>query len=177
MMTLVLGDQTWMDAWGRTILQDRIRSDAFLRARFAREIALVDASGRSAAAVGAMSWLSKTQAFLDYREKNWPVLGVSYEELACRPEAVLGEVLKFLDVPWNDAVLNHPAFAHEEVFPHGLTVGETDPSRSIDGRSVGRWRAVLSPREEELIMKIAGPLNERVVESCTEACADQLSSC
>jgi hypothetical protein len=157
MIRLKAGETPWLEVYGKSILAAKIE-DAGFRAKYEREIAQVEEANNSLAAVGALYWKYKTRAYLDYRERGFPVLDVVYKKLVATPEPVLQRVLSFLQLTWHPALLEHPRFAHREVAPCGRTVGETDPKRSIDCASVGRWKSVLSLKDVDEIWRISGDL-------------------
>lgn len=154
--------QSWLESWGRPILEAAIRDRPGFRDRFAWEIDLLRRLGDPAAGVGALYWKFKTLAYFDHLDRGRPVCPVPYERLVADPEPHLRRVLESLDLPWDPAVLDHPRRAHAEVFADGLTVGHTDPNRAIDGRSVGRWREDISAVDMRVILAVAGDLNERI---------------
>lgn len=160
MMKLDAGRGSWLDVYGRSILDAKIRQPAFA-SRYQREITLVRSTG-DAAAVAALYWKYKTDAYFDYRARGWPVLGVGYEALVACPEPWLRRVVGFLGLPWHPALLDHPAVPHAEVEPCGFTVGRTDPKRAIDGGSVGQWRETLTAAQVGRIEVVAGDLMARV---------------
>jgi hypothetical protein len=162
MRQLKIGDNSWLERYGRPTLETMAREAGF-QARFARELSLVQASGHSPASVAALYWKFKTQAYLDYRRRGWPVLGVGYEDLVEAPEPHLRVVADFLGLAWEPGLLDHPCFSHAEVAPCGWTVGHTNPRRPIDDLSVGQWQRFLSPTEEAEVMAVAGDLNEQVM--------------
>lgn len=155
-------DQSWLRAWGRPILEGAIADRPGFAERFDREIGLLRDLGESDLAVGALYWKFKTIAYFDHVERGRPVCPLPYERLTADPEPELRRVVDFLGLAWHPAVLDHPHQAHREVFENGLTVGHTDPGRSIDARSVGLWRGLFSASDERTILKMAGDLNERV---------------
>lgn len=161
MATLKAGRESWLEAWAMPILDSKLQSLQF-RQRFARDIALLHASRHPRFAYGALYWKYKTQAFLDYRAAGWPALGVAYEDLVNTPEPHLQAIVRFLGMPWEAGVLQHPQFWHREVFPDGRTVGTTDPRRPIDPSSVGQWQRLFSAEEAHSIMEIAGALYREI---------------
>jgi len=48
-------------------------------------------------------------------------LKVYYEQLVLHPEEWMRKILKFLDVPWNDAVLHHEEFINK---PNGVPLSK-----------------------------------------------------
>jgi hypothetical protein len=122
----------------------------------------LSSSSNSALAYGALYWKYKTQAFFDYQTEGWPVLGIAYENLVTTPESELKRVVQFLGIQWESELLAHPRFSHLEVFTDGRTVGETDPQRNIDTKSVGQWQRVFSLEETHTIMAVVEDLYPQV---------------
>ncbi|MFO0958346.1 MAG: sulfotransferase [Isosphaeraceae bacterium] len=154
--------QSWLAAWGRPILEGAIASRPGFTGRFAREIARLRELSEPEVAVGALYWKFKTIAYFDHLDRGRPVCPLRYERLTADPEPELRQVLDFLGLPWDPAVLDHPRMAHREVFEDGLTVGHTNPNRAIDMGSVGLWRGAFSADDERILLEIAGDLNERI---------------
>lgn len=113
-------------------------------------------------ASAALFWKYKTSTFFELQRLDWPVLGVSYERLVSDPQPSLCRMLRFLGLPWHDDLLRHHELFHSEVDATGLAMGDTQADRAIDTDSVGRWKQVLSPAESQLILDVAGDLNERI---------------
>jgi hypothetical protein len=160
MIKLQAGATSWLAAYGPPILEAKIRQPAFRR-RYGREIAQLRASGNALPIVAAFYWKYKTQAYFDYMECGWPILGIRYEKLVAAPEPQLRRILVFLGLPWNDQVLEHPRFPHGELYPGGATVGNTDPRLPIHAASVEQWRRWLTVEEAAAVMEVAGDLQER----------------
>lgn len=153
---------SWLEAWGRPILEEAIARRPGFADRFAREIARLRDRNSPEVAVGALYWKFKTISYFDHVERGRPVCPIPYERLTINPEPVLRRVLKFLGLRWDPAVLDHSHREHRGVFESGLTVGNTDPKRAIDSRSVGLWRETFSEDQERIILDVAGDLNERI---------------
>ncbi len=161
MLTLKTGDDNWLTTYGRRILAAKMQDDTF-RQRYATEIALMDSASDKLVAAGAFYWKYKTQAYFDYQARGFPLLGIRYEHLVTYPEVCLRSILEFLELEWEDALQYHAKLEHREVYPNGLTVGNTDPAREIDAKSVNSWVNKLRPDQEAIILDIAGELHDRI---------------
>ncbi|XP_053950549.1 protein-tyrosine sulfotransferase isoform X1 [Anastrepha ludens] len=75
---------------------------------------------------------------------------VYYEQLVLHPEEWMRKILKFLDVPWNDAVLHHEEFINK---PNGVPLSKVE--RSSD--------QVIKPVNLEAMSKWVGNIPENVV--------------
>jgi len=102
-----------------------------------------------------VTWLDKTSSYFRYREMGLPVLGVRDESLVSESAPILKAMLNAIGCSWDDSLLKNPDLPHPELFPHGTSVGETNPSRPIDAKSVGRWRDMLTREEEQIALEIA----------------------
>ncbi|XP_017481028.1 PREDICTED: protein-tyrosine sulfotransferase-like, partial [Rhagoletis zephyria] len=75
---------------------------------------------------------------------------VYYEQLVLHPEEWMRKILKFLDVPWNDAVLHHEEFINK---PNGVPLSKVE--RSSD--------QVIKPVNLEALSKWVGNIPDNVV--------------
>jgi hypothetical protein len=168
MLKLKIAGQTWLEHYGIPILQAKAAQDKRFAQQFSKELETIQRAHDPSISVAALYWKYKTEALLGYFQKGYPVLPIYYEDLTRQPEVQLREVCRFLNVAWEDSLLDHPRIVHREVFENGLTVGDTDPKRSIDRTSVGQWRQHLT---EEQVAQIA-----TVVASTPHALASAIKS-
>ncbi len=162
MLRLGADGGSWLSVWGQRILDAKLRDPDF-RQRYTPEIARLDSTADRLAVQGALYWKYKTQAYFDYRALGFPVIPVRYRTLVSAPEPALRRVVTFLGLDWQDALIHPENQPHGERFASGLTVGDTDPTRSIDTRSLRRGET-LTPRQQGAILSIAGDLNQQVIE-------------
>jgi hypothetical protein len=80
-----------------------------------------------------------------------------YEELVRDPGAVLRRLMTFLDEPWDDALLAHPA---EGSSPRDVTRFAQNPEAvgAVNASSIGRWERDLDVKDRRIFKRIAGPL-------------------
>lgn len=150
------GTRSWLEEWAIPIIEDKLQREREFARRWANEFAICREDG-SFAAYGALYWSYKNDALIRYARARYPVLPVSYERLVCTPEPPLRRVCEWLGVPFEASLLDHPSHEHGELFEGGLTIGNTDSKRAIDGASVGQWKAWLTERDLRLIASIADP--------------------
>ncbi len=83
------------------------------------------------------------------------IASLRYEDLVRRPEAVMRAVLRFLDEPWSDRVLEYTDVAR----PHDV---EESSSRQVErplyATSIGRWRTGADAEAVAMFKKVGGPL-------------------
>jgi hypothetical protein len=147
----------WIDHWPRYVdeLYPHVMPD--FQSRYARELEVLARAGSHAfAARAALYWKIKTEAYLRYDAMGYTVRLVMYEDLVTRPRQALAGLCRFLQIPFHDRLLRHHEQSHAAVGAHGLTVGDTDPRRPIDGGATRLYKAVMPIEEQRVIMEIAG---------------------
>lgn len=77
-----------------------------------------------------------------------------YEDLVAKPEAVLAEVLEYLDEPWDDAVLEHHVQAHPTIVE-----GRTRSSDPIDPARTSKWLSNTSKEQLERLASRTGAMS------------------
>jgi hypothetical protein len=108
-------------------------------------------------ALGALYWKIKSSAALSYVGAGLPVHLVIYERFVAGPAAFLPGILAHIGVDWDDSVLLHHERSHAEIVD-GKAIGDTDPARAIDTRSIGHSSAALSASQRDLVAGIVGGL-------------------
>jgi hypothetical protein len=121
----------------------------------------VERAGFPAQLVGALYWAIKNQGFFDLCGSNAPVYPVKYENLVARPKDELMPLCRILGLDWHEALLNHPAHPHEELDAKGKAIGETDPLRRIDTRSVGAYRPLVTESQIREVSNFVGEISSR----------------
>lgn len=102
---------------------------------------------------GISHWLTANEALLEAsptvgdRLRLW-----RYEDLVSQSEAVMREVLEFVEEPWDPIVLEH--HRHQSGRAEGGTVAN-DP---VDTNRVDKWRAAASEQDLKALDRLAGPL-------------------
>jgi len=143
-----VGGASWLDRYGRTILQALIQHPN-VSAAYKKKYADLERQELPLHLVGALYWEIKNQGFLDLLERKKPVCAVRYESLVGSPMSELLKLTQFLGVNWSDSLINHPEHPHGELDENGIAIGETDPSRSIDTKSIGGYRHLMTGQQVE----------------------------
>lgn len=100
----------------------------------------------------AFCWRLKQELLSLYSRLHVSHFLVRYEHLVRNPEDTLRQVLSFLTLPWDDAVLHHDRL-HQ-----GIAVGDTDRSRPIESSSIGKWQTFLTHDDLRLIESLCGQM-------------------
>ena len=141
-----IGGGSWLNRYGRTILQALIQHPN-VRALYRGKYIALERQGLPAHLVGALYWEIKNQGFFDLVEHNKSVCAVRYESLVDAPKNELLKLSKFLGVRWDDALLSHHEHPHTELDENGIAIGNTDPRRSIDTKSIGGHRQLMTEQQ------------------------------
>lgn len=92
---------------------------------------------------GICYWNYKNESFFEIKKYEWKVLPVFYENLVCQPVCELKKIFEFLNLPWSSQTLKHHEIEHEEYLPNNKMLGNNDPKRSIDTKSIKKWKLIL----------------------------------
>jgi protein-tyrosine sulfotransferase len=102
----------------------------------------------------ANRWLEDTIRGLAFRDHP-RCLEVRYESLVQDPERELRRVCAFINVPYEQSMLEPDQVEPERV---GQNMNNAMASSPISSKSVGRWRSNLSESERAVFVNIAGEL-------------------
>lgn len=150
-----LNDGAWFQRWVRAILDEKFKDPVF-HERYGRLRDWCERTQAPDAAIGALYWRYKNDAFRLYETRGYPVYLVQYEELVRDAPNALKRVVDFLGVAWQpDRLLSHFTIAHDELMPDGTAIGGTDPSRPIDTSSLGSWTQTLDAAAASIVEYVA----------------------
>lgn len=155
------GGASWLDRYGRSILQALVRHPN-ISAQYRQAYEDLERQGLPVHLVGALYWQVKNQGLLDLLEHGKPVCSVRYESLVGSPGSELLKLVQFLGVNWSDSLLNHPGSPHAEIDEKGLAIGETDPLRTIDMQSIGGHRQVMTELQIQDVRQYVECFSKRI---------------
>ena len=98
--------------------------------------------------IAALCWRLKQELLRIYDTNNIEYQIVKYENLIEDPESEVDGILQFLDIPWNDDVLEHHRL-HS-----GFSIGYTSNTEPIDKSNQGKWKKNLTSRDLSIIDEI-----------------------
>jgi Sulfotransferase domain len=157
MLKLRINGMTWLDRWGKPVLESKVANDAAFCERYGPAFEALGHSRFPHVGAAGLYWRYKVEALFDYLRTGRQVLMVRYEDLVHRPAVELVRVCGFLGIRWEPALLDHPQFPHGELMRDGMAIGNTNPQRGIDDSSVGQWRSTFREEEISEILRFAGP--------------------
>lgn len=160
MLRLKDAGHLWIEHWANRLLKSWIANFPWIDKELENELTILERESFSNISVGAVYCCFFLKVFKKYFYGPTPLnlIAVSYEGLTHHPREIMTKVLNGLDVSWSEKVLQHHLEKHGEVFSDGKTLGNTDPSKSLNPDSVGKGRAELSEKEIDIINETCGEL-------------------
>ncbi len=158
MLALKDNETSWMTQWGIPIIKYWIENSDTFRKRFNWEISKIKESNFSDLISGSFYWKYKNTSYLEYEKLGFPIKMVKYEYLVQNPKPILESIMKFLDLDWEDSILQHHILSHAQIDEDGFAIGKTDPKRPIDTFHVGRYKSELTKKQELKIASISEDL-------------------
>lgn len=122
---------------------------------FFPEIKQLDLAQLDEISLAAMIWKYKNQALDIYRAKGLSVYSFRYEDLIDNPQAMMSNILNFLELSWSDRVLEYYKF-HQ---PNKVYPGNTKGDKAID-TSRKSSQPKLTESEKNTIKSLAQELIE-----------------
>jgi len=107
---------------------------------------------------GLFTGSTKNSSYFKYKKKSFPIIKIDYEDLVTEKEANIKKVLKFLNLGWENSVLEHEKFSHVETDQSGITVGNNNTKIPINVDSVNRYKKFLSKNEISEILDVTSDL-------------------
>lgn len=164
MYSLKSSQSNWLNVWGKRIILGKRSENEFVL-KYNEDLELIDSlndNDEKLMAIAALYWKYKNDSLKTYINHGLPILPVSYEKLVRQPENELKRIVTFLKLKWSGKVLHHNRNNHQELDNTGMAIGNTDPKRSIDCKSLNKWQAVLTEYDRKLILSVAGDTQETV---------------
>lgn len=160
MMRLKVESDSWLQRVGIPVVEAMAESGR-LPAELRADLRFAGSCADPEVAMGALYWKIKSSAALSYLAAGLPVHLVIYEHFVAAPAKFLPAILEHIGAAWDEAVLQHHEQPHDEIVD-GKAIGDTDPARAIDTRSIGHSRSHLTPYQIGLVARIAADLERRL---------------
>ena len=159
-------EQTWIQAYGRSMIEHRVQHRPSFAQKYASEIAQLAEQSWPSHLLAAFYWRVKNDVLSSYATAGLPIQVISYEELVVNPQPVLQRTCEHLGLSWTDTMLEHHNTEHNQLDASGLAIGGSDPKRPIDSKSVGRFAEVLDRRACQDVIAWTGEHFDRLRASC-----------
>jgi len=104
-----------------------------------------DTTHYDAVLAGALCYRLKNELPAIYQKHGINFHIVKYEDLVRNPKHEVRNILTFIGLPWNEQVLEH------HLLHAGISVGNTDNTRSIDSNSIEKWISQLTKDDLAII--------------------------
>ena len=158
MLKLKVESDSWLERVGIPVVRS-MQESGRLSDEFRADLEFASSCADPVVAMGALYWKIKSSAALSYLEAGLPLQIVIYERFVASPADFLPAILTRIGVDWDESVLLHHEKPHGEIVD-GKAIGDTDPGRAIDTRSVGRSSTSLSAGQMELVARFTGSLEK-----------------
>jgi len=133
-----------------------------LLTKFQNELNIVKNSKNKIVSYVSLFWKIKTSSVLQYLDSNMSILPIKYEQLCVQPKNETMKICDFLDINWEENLINHEKIPHDEINKDGTTVGKNDPAKPVFSSSINKYKKFLSSDEEKEILQITGDLMEKL---------------
>jgi len=159
MCTLRAGsDASWIEAYGRVMIEHRLAERPDSMQAHATAVEELRQRDWPAHLTAALYWTVRNAALPAYLEAELPLLPVGYEPLVRDPAPALQRICAHLGLPFDERMLQHQEQQHDQLDAAGLAIGNSDPKRAIDAKSVGRYRQALTPSMVDEVEQRTGDL-------------------
>ena len=145
MSSLKNSEGSWIERCGATELRRLIP--------FYPEIEQINIDNLDEISLAAMVWKYKNKALTIYREKGLNVFDFRYEDLLDNPQKMMSDILQFLELEWNDRVLEYHKFHQPDKTYPGNTKGDRklDSSRVSADKLTETQRNTINSIAEDII--------------------------
>ena len=96
----------------------------------------------------ALCWKLKQLSLDMFIDNKVDFYLIKYEDLVKNPREEIKSVLEYLNLGWDDNVLQH------HLFHAGYSIGDTKNDRPIDKNNIGKWRKALEEKECKIIEEV-----------------------
>jgi len=149
---------SWLNAWGIQILNYWIKQSPEFKKKFEIEIQKVQNSKYHDISSAALYWKFKNMSYFTYQNLGLPIIKIHYEELVTNPKPIIQKLIDFLNLKWEDSLMNHHTLNHSEVDVIGITIGSTDARMPISTFHIGQYLKELDHDQLKEISSIAGDM-------------------
>lgn len=142
------GGASWAMGWAPREIRKHIAQfkDSGLAKDFERAEKIPHDKTREIA-FAALCWRAKeAQRHFYQHQTNASILDVVYEDLVRDPKRSLSRVLAYLDVEWDDNILQHRHILKAEIRP-----GLSSTQRPIDTQSLEKWQSLFNASDLSVI--------------------------
>jgi len=156
MKTLDQDGTSWIKRWAKRTIDFWCETTPNFKSNFKQELKLLGNTKNKDIVAGAIYWKYKTSSFYKYENNGVPIIRIKYEDLVIEKKATIKKVLNFLNLSWENSVLEHEKLSHVETNQSGITVGNNDTRIPIHKASIDRYKKFLTKKEIFEILQVAG---------------------
>jgi hypothetical protein len=139
-----------------------IEKNPFIQRNFADEIVKIKKFKKPIFAYEALDWKVKNFALFAYKERNYPVLDVRYENLSKDTSTELKRMTEFLKIPYEETMLEFYKMPHPGLKSVGVDSNLDKTTRNTDNKSVGLYKDSLNQEQTDQVMEIAEDMMKKL---------------
>jgi len=151
----------WIENFGKPTINYWMRNHVNFKNGFSSELSKIEKARYPDLALMSLYWKYKNTSYFRYSRQKFPVLLVKYEELVKKPKESIKTIIQFLDLEWEDSLIQHHIMSHKDLNEKGFTIGDTDPKKPINSIQVGRYHNALTIDQLDEIGSISDDLMEK----------------
>lgn len=149
---------TWLDRWVDRSIEFWKKTNPEFNKLFIKDLQFLEKSNNKNLVAAAIYWKFKNISYFKYEKNNFPIIKIKYENLVTRSRETINDVLNFLNLEWEDAVLSHEKILHAETDQDGITVGNTNTKSPITSSSMGKYKRFLDNEQISEILHVTKDL-------------------
>jgi len=135
-----------------------IKINPYIQKNFSKELSKIQKFQEKTYAYEALDWKIKNTALFNYRDRGYPILAIKYEDLVSHPEKSLRKITSFLEIPFDDSLLDFYKMPHAGLKALGQEGNFDDTTRNMDNHSIGQYDKYLSASQTNEIMDIVSDM-------------------
>ena len=137
------------------IFENWVEKNLYIQENFKKELSTIKNFKDKIFGYEALEWKIKTSAFSLYKERDYPILLIKYENLVSKTEESLRKICSFLGIPFEKSMLNFYKMPHVGLKEPGLEGNLDNTRRNVDSNSIGLYKKQLTSENINEIMEIA----------------------
>jgi len=158
-----LGKRTGVDLDGLAkVFENWIQKNPYIKKNFSDEISKIKKFKRPIFGYEALDWKVKNHALFVYKERNYPILSVKYENLSGDTASELKQITKFLEIPYEETMLDFYKMPHPGLKSVGVDSNLDKTTRNTDKKSVGLFKDTLNEELTNQVMEISEDMMKKL---------------
>lgn len=146
------------DSQSSAVYESWIKKNPYIQKHFQKEINMISKLDNKLHAYLALDWKIKNLSFFAYQEKKYPVHLTKYEELVKHTKTQLEKIFSFLDIPYENSVIDFYRQPQADLKSAGVDSNYDDTKRIADTKSIELYKNFLTSDQINEIMDISSDM-------------------